>query len=96
MDGINAEAKKVVKGFRMGDEEIKVICYADDSVRVAEDEDNLQRLLYNFEQMAFNMKIYTTNTKSHTVSRKPWRCKFDIYNKSVEQFFYVIVQIIWD
>lgn len=41
MDGINAEAKKVVKGFRMGDEEIKVICYADDSVRVAEDEDNL-------------------------------------------------------
>ena len=50
MDEIITEVKKVEREYRMGDKEIKAICYADDVVLISESEDNLQRLLYKFEK----------------------------------------------
>ena len=41
----------------MGNTEIKIMCYADDAVIVSEDEDNLQRLLYKFEQTTNKYKM---------------------------------------
>lgn len=63
------------------------MCYADDAVIISEDEDNLQRALYRFQQTAetFNMQISVKKTKSFTISREPRRCKLAIYDQSVEQ-----------
>lgn len=40
-------------------EEIKIMCYAHDTVIIAKDEDNLHRLLFRLEQVArrFNKQI---------------------------------------
>ena len=71
----------------MGDKEIKAICYADDVVLIFESEDDLQRLLYKFEQTAsaFNMLISTSKTQCLTIAKKPLRCKLAVYGKSMEQ-----------
>ncbi|XP_044760217.1 uncharacterized protein LOC123317675 [Coccinella septempunctata] len=69
----------------MGNKEIKIVCYADDAVIISEDEDNLQRLLYKFQQIAEAFNISVKKTKSFTVSREPRRCKLAIYDQSVEQ-----------
>ena len=71
MDEIITEVKKVERGYRMGDKEIKAICYADDVVLISESEDNLQRLLYKFEQTAsaFNMLISTSKTQCLTIAK---------------------------
>ena len=47
MDEIIKQVRKH-KGYKMGDREIKILCYADDAVLIAEDEDDLQRLLFQF------------------------------------------------
>lgn len=87
MDEIIHEVKQAGRGYRMGDKDIRIVCYADDAVIISEDEDNLQRLLYKFEQIAatFNMQISVQKTKSLAVSREPRRCKLAVYNRSVEQ-----------
>lgn len=43
----------------MGDREIKILCYTDDTVLVAENKDDLQRLLheFNINTKKINMKI---------------------------------------
>jgi hypothetical protein len=53
------------KGFKMGDSEIKIICYADDAVLLSDNEDDLQRMLFNFNKAAkaFNMKIANEKNK---------------------------------
>jgi hypothetical protein len=40
------------KGFKMGDSEIKIICYAEDAVLLSDNEDNHQRMLFNFNKAA--------------------------------------------
>ena len=74
-------------GYRMGDKKIKAICYADDVVLISENEDNLQRLLYKFEQTApaFNMLISTSKTQCLTIAKEPLRYKLAVYGKSIEQ-----------
>lgn len=52
MDEIIKVVKMVGRGYRMGEQEIKILCYADDAVIISEDEDNLQRLLFQFETAA--------------------------------------------
>ena len=61
----------------MGNKEIKICCYADDVVLISEDEDNLQRLLFRFQNIAekFNMAISIEKTQSLTVNKEPKRCK---------------------
>jgi len=46
-------------GYRMGNDPIHIICYADDAVLIADSEENLQTLLIRFDQMAerLNMEI---------------------------------------
>ena len=75
------------KSSTMGDKEIKAICYADDVVLISESEDNLQRLLYKFEETAsaFNMLISTSKKQCITIAREPLRCKLAVYGRSMEQ-----------
>ena len=41
MDRIINQVKGVGRGYRMGQTEFKILCYADDAVLIAESEDNL-------------------------------------------------------
>ena len=58
MDKIIANLPKEL-GYRMGNDLIHIICYADDAVLIADSEENLQTLLLRFDQMAerLNMEI---------------------------------------
>ena len=42
MDEITNEVKKAGRGYRMGDKDIKIMCYADNAVLILKNEDNLQ------------------------------------------------------
>lgn len=87
MDKITDNTKRFGTGYRMGNKEIKIICYADDVALISEDEDGLQRLLYNFNKEAekYNMVISTNKTKCLTISKEPTRCKLVVDNNPVEQ-----------
>ena len=52
------KVKGVGWGYRMGQTEFKILWYADDAVLIAESEDNLQRMLFEFNQTAnkYNIK----------------------------------------
>ena len=41
---------KGLQGYSLGDENVNTVCYADDATLVADNEDDLQRLLYRFSQ----------------------------------------------
>jgi len=58
MDKIIANLPKEL-GYRMGNDPIYIIFYADDAVLIADSEENLQTLLLKFDQMAerLNMEI---------------------------------------
>lgn len=64
MDEIIRSVKDIQADYNMGDRLIQILCYADDAVPIAEDEDSLQRLLYRFANTvsAFNMLISTEKT----------------------------------
>ena len=49
--------------------------YADDIALIADTEDDLQRLLYNFHLscLKFNMKISINKTKVMAISKEPLR-----------------------
>ncbi|KAI4501058.1 hypothetical protein M0802_003861 [Mischocyttarus mexicanus] len=64
MDEIISEVMTAGKGYRMGDREIKLIAFVDDAVLIAEDEDNLQRLLYTFETTARKFNQCTRRNRS--------------------------------
>lgn len=78
---------KTKRGYGMGNERIQILCYADDTVLIAENEDDLQRLLHIFNTTAkkLNMKISTEKTKSVVIAKEPIRCKLEIDNQMVEQ-----------
>ena len=65
---MNEIIKKVrlSNGYHLGDTEIKILCYADDAVIIAEDENDLQRLLHTFYTTAKNYNMMT--------SKEPLRC----------------------
>lgn len=87
-----------MRGYSMGDNDVNIVCYADDVALVAEDEDSLQRLLYRFSLACtkFDLKISTKKTKSLTISKEPLRCKLQLYDQIIEQvlsFTYLGIQI---
>lgn len=49
-----------------------IVCYADDAVLLAEIEDDLQRMLYRFNQTTreYNIQIFTSKTKALTISKE--------------------------
>jgi hypothetical protein len=72
-------------GYRMRNEEVKMLCHADDAVIMMQDEDNLQRLLHRFESMAeeYNMSI---SVRENRVTRDSQRTEtLAVYNKGVDQ-----------
>ena len=82
----------------MGDMKIKILCYPDDAVLIAESEDKLQKLLHQFNTTAkkFKMNISVTKTRATTRSKTPLRCKLEIDGKSVQQeikFKYLGIEI---
>lgn len=87
MDHIIEKVKSSGVGYKMGDHEIKIICYADDAVLVSSNENDLQRLLFAFEKTAanLNMMISTEKTKCMTISKQPLRCKLAVYDKPICQ-----------
>ncbi|XP_045461986.1 uncharacterized protein LOC123672057 [Harmonia axyridis] len=98
MNDIIEDLKNTARGYKLTTGEIKIICYADDAVIVAESEDDLQRLLFKFYTKAkkLNMEISTTKTKSLVVSKEPIRCKLVVEDRPVEQVMrvaYLGVQI---
>ena len=73
MDRIINQVKGVGRGYRMGQTEFKIFCYADDAVLIAESKNNLQRMLFEFNQTAnkYNTSISIAKTKSMIISKKP-------------------------
>lgn len=89
---------RLLKGYSMGDQEITILCYADDAVLVAENEDDLQRLLHRFNCTAksLNMTISTQKTKCMTTSKVPLRCKLEVEGRVIQQemkFRYLGIEI---
>lgn len=74
-------------GYKVGNYQIPIVCYADDAVLMADSEDNLQRLLMTIKESAerYNMIISIEKTKSLVASKQPIRCKLCINNQSIEQ-----------
>ena len=71
----------------MVNNEIKILCHADDAVPVAEGEDDLQRLLHQFNKTAkkFNMVISAAKTKTMIISKTPIRYKLVVDDKITNQ-----------
>lgn len=78
---------KTQKGYKMGSKEIKMVCYADDVILVTECEDDLQRMLHQFNTSCQNygFKISTLKTKSMVISKNPIRCKLELEKQIIEQ-----------
>ena len=51
------------KGFKIGDGEIKIMCYTDDAVLLSDKEDDLQKMLFNFNKVAKTFNMKTANEK---------------------------------
>ena len=97
MDEIIKKVREL-KGYRMGDRDIKILCYADDSVLIGESEDDVKKLLQVFNRTAkqLNMNISTAKTKCMTTSKTPLRCKLVVDGKIIHQemkFKYLGVEI---
>lgn len=75
------------KGYKMGNKELKIICYADDAVLLAESEDDLQRLLHVFNTTAKRFNLIISHKKSicMTTSIEPKRCKLELDGKIIQQ-----------
>jgi len=84
MDEIIKETKSAGRGYKLGNTELKMVCYADDAVVISEDKDNLQRLLHQFELTAkrYNMSISVPKTQTLVIAKEPRRCKLAVYDRS--------------
>lgn len=78
---------KLSRGYRLGDKEVKILCYADDAVLFAENEDDLQRLLHTFNVTGkqYNMTISAKKTKCITTAKEPLRCKLEVDGQVIQQ-----------
>ncbi|XP_045465000.1 uncharacterized protein LOC123674152 [Harmonia axyridis] len=98
MDEIIKQVKSTKGGYALTTGLIKIVCFADDALIIAENEDDLQRLLNAFyvKAKSLNMQISITKTKTLVVSKEPVRCKLSLENKIIEQvmsFDYLGIQI---
>lgn len=97
MDQIVESVNEVDAGFKMNNRRLRILCYADDAVLLAESEDDLQRLLYRFNLTAkrLNMQISSEKTQAMVISKDPIRCKLVVDECIVDQvmnFNYLGVQ----
>ncbi|XP_057671223.1 uncharacterized protein LOC130902950 [Diorhabda carinulata] len=69
MDQIIESVNEVNAGFEMNNRHLRIHCYADDAILIAENEDDLQRLLHKFNLTAqrLNMQISCEKTQSMIV-----------------------------
>lgn len=86
------------RGYKIGNSQIRAVCFADDAVLLANTEDDLQRLLYNFTNIAktYNMEVSTAKTKSMVIAKEPIRCKLVVEEEIIEQvssFQYLGIEI---
>jgi hypothetical protein len=74
-------------GYRMWNNLINIICYADDEVLIADSTENLQTLLLKFDQMAanLNMEISINKTKYLVISRNNIKCEVKLRDTVIEQ-----------
>lgn len=86
MDKIISRVRNLT-GYRMGNKNLTILCYADDAVLIADTEDNLQKLLHNFNITAkqYNMIVSTEKTKCMVISKEPVRCKLEVEGKIIQQ-----------
>lgn len=87
MDQIVNDVKSTNIGYNMGNTKVQIICYADDVILTAENEDDLQRLLHRMNTHAeeLNMQVSTQKTQCMVISKDPVRCKLEINGKIIEQ-----------
>ena len=81
------ESIQPLHGYKMNNQNINILCYADDAILIADSEDNLQRLLYRLVTTAkkYNMLTSTEETKSMVISKEPIRCKLEVEGHIIEQ-----------
>lgn len=92
------ENMKPMTGYKLTKYNVNIVCYADDTLLIADIENNLQRLLFKFNELAeiFNMKMPTEKTKALIVSKESVKCKLEIKNKILEliiSFTYLGIEI---
>ena len=87
MDQIIQQVKNKNLGYQMHNTKFNILCYADDAVLMADNENDLQRLLLQFQKTAqtFNMEIHTEKTCAMVISKEAVRCKLAVYNKPIKQ-----------
>lgn len=87
MDRIITKVREAKCGYGMGNAQINIVCYADDAVLLADNEDDLQKLVRIFaeEAGAVGMEISINKTKTMVIAREPHRCKIVIDDKIIEQ-----------
>jgi hypothetical protein len=56
---------KGMRGYRTGESLINLVVYADDVVLVAENEDNLQRILFKFNNVCKKFNMLISNQKQN-------------------------------
>jgi hypothetical protein len=59
------EGIKDEKGYRMGNTEINIICYVDDTVLTVDNEFNLHQYLLNSQKYNVNISINKTKTQQY-------------------------------
>jgi hypothetical protein len=69
----------------MGTTGIKIICYADNALLVAEKETDLKGLFFHFETACkkYNTIISTQKSKTMTTAKEPLRCKLFLNGKTI-------------
>lgn len=76
MDEVIGDVTASDNGYRIGNQQIKIVCYADDAVLISENEDGLQRLLHSFQLSArkWNMIVSVPKTQSLVIAKELIRC----------------------
>ena len=79
MDKI-VDSIKTIRGYKVNNRQIRIVCYADDAVFVAVSEDNLQILLHKFviTSTKYTLISLTLKTKLMVISKDHIRCKLEI------------------
>lgn len=57
------DSTKILKEYRLNNNKINIICYADDALLIADTEDNLQRLLHRIVTAAKTYKMTVSTNK---------------------------------
>jgi hypothetical protein len=77
-----------LQGDPLWDENVNIVCYADDATLIVDKEDDLQRLLTRLSQSCtkFDLKISSKKTKSLIISKDPLHCKLQVDYRTSDMF----------